>query len=343
MAGEIQGPFILEAGTYLFNTAITAPASWVADTTVETITQSIIGKMNTLTADNTYGSEESFASISIASALVPYVKDCINVKLQGGTGFVYYGKESELVDGEWQYGTGASYPYTWYSATDNMKLRVVTFESAQSVASTFNTWFNANATRVGKISSGTYKFKDTLSAPSTAFDQEIKFNSNGWPYLKMMWVATGNTPGLWYGDSFHAYDSTTTSWHEDDVNNQIITVTEDTIVSYDFETWFVANTSYTLEAGTYKFIGSPAFSNLSEETAYNFSFTSDNSDFTYVKYGETGSGRTGFMYNDTTVYVRNAWTDTAYQTITLSTAQTVSADFYKWAITDGNLIKKLFY
>lgn len=39
------------------------------------------------------------------------------------------------------------------------------------------------------------------------------------------------------------------------------------------------------------------------------------------------------------VYNNGAWTNEAYKTITLSTDQQVSPEFYKWAITDGNLVK----
>ena len=97
---------------------------------------------------------------------------------------------------------------------------------------------------------------------------------------------------------------------------------------------------YILKAGTYKFIENPAFNNLLEETAYDFSFTSNNSNFTYVKYGETGSGRTGFMFDTTTVYVRGAWVNQAYRTVTIVTDTQVSADFYNWAIAGGNLVKQ---
>ena len=99
-------------------------------------------------------------------------------------------------------------------------------------------------------------------------------------------------------------------------------------------------TGYILSAGTYKFIEKPVFDNLLAETAYNFSFTSNNSNFTYVKYGETSSGRTGFMFDTTTVYVKGAWVNQASRTVTIGTDTQVSADFYNWAIDGGSLVKQ---
>lgn len=130
-------------------------------------------------------------------------------------------------------------------------------------------------------------------------------------------------------------DGTTVSW--DEVEN----ATSYAVLADGSEIGTVEEVAdYILEAGTYKFIEKPVFGNLLEETAYEFSFTSNNSNFIYVKYGETGSGRTGFMFDTTTVYVRGAWVNQAYRTITIETDTQVSDDFYNWAITDGNLIKQ---
>ena len=43
-------------------------------------------------------------------------------------------------------------------------------------------------------------------------------------------------------------------------------------------------------------------------------------------------------YNE--AYAGGVWIDDSYKTINLSTAQTVSKDFYNWAITGGNLVKQ---
>lgn len=130
-------------------------------------------------------------------------------------------------------------------------------------------------------------------------------------------------------------DGTTVSW--DEVEN----ATSYAVLADGSEIGTVEEVvGYILEAGTYKFIEKPVFGNLLEETAYNFSFTSNNSNFTYVKYGETGSGRTGFMFDTTTVYVRGAWVNQAYRTVTIVADTQVSADFYNWAIAGGNLVKQ---
>ena len=130
-------------------------------------------------------------------------------------------------------------------------------------------------------------------------------------------------------------DGTTVSWYEVENATSYAVVAEGNEIGTVEEV-----VGYILKAGTYKFIEKPVFGNLLEETAYNFSFTSNNSNFTYVKYGETGSGRTGFMFDTTTVYVRGAWVNQAYRTVTIGTDTQVSDDFYNWAIVDGNLVKQ---
>lgn len=100
----------------------------------------------------------------------------------------------------------------------------------------------------------------------------------------------------------------------------------------------------TLEAGTYKFIDNPTLLPYPQSEDYsNFNFTSNN--VAYEVLGYTGSGMTYWTdKNDldtlTTVYANGTWTNEAYKTITLSTDQQVSPEFYKWAITDGNLVKQ---
>ena len=43
-------------------------------------------------------------------------------------------------------------------------------------------------------------------------------------------------------------------------------------------------------------------------------------------------------YNE--AYAGGVWINDSYKTIILSAPQTVSADFYNWAITGGNLVKQ---
>ena len=107
-----------------------------------------------------------------------------------------------------------------------------------------------------------------------------------------------------------------------------------------------AASTVTLEAGTYKWKDSPTLLSYPQTENYlNLNFTSNN--VAYELLGYVGSSITYWTdKNDidtsTTVYAASdsSWTDTAYKTITLSTSQTVSAEFYNWAITQGNLVKQ---
>ena len=105
-----------------------------------------------------------------------------------------------------------------------------------------------------------------------------------------------------------------------------------------------AASTKTLEAGTYKWVDGPVKS--SSLMQVDFNFVSNQTSFTRFIAGTFGFNN-GIYYRDSTeeevsvkVYNWTTWTDTAYQTITLSASQTVSADFYEWAITGGNLVKQ---
>lgn len=91
---------------------------------------------------------------------------------------------------------------------------------------------------------------------------------------------------------------------------------------------------YTLEAGTYRWVDSPALALVSSE----FSFVSNS-----VTYSKISVFRgIGYENSDGPViaYSGGSWKKDAYKIITLSTNQIVSAEFYNWAITGGNLVKQ---
>lgn len=92
----------------------------------------------------------------------------------------------------------------------------------------------------------------------------------------------------------------------------------------------------TLSAGTYKFVDSPTFTSSFNETV---SYTSNGVDWDRLRVQGVQNVITYGIPN-TNAYVNHSWPNTAYQTITLSTDQQVSPEFYKWAITDGNLVKQ---
>lgn len=229
------------------------------------------------------------------------------------------------------------------------------------------------------ISAGTYKFNDTITAPASGSAvASIKFKVNNTSYNSIgvtSLVSVMYTETL--GEGITVYNNTD-KWAAVDTANQIITITADKEVPYKFYEWFTANASaytptYTLEAGTYKFIESPVISGKVIEQNLNGAFNS------MTKVGNTWHLTTGQLFNsislgrngatyDLTIFgtsgevnliyrsSNNKWIPVhnnvenlnapvsyydTFRTITLSTAQQVSADFYKWAITDGNLVKQV--
>lgn len=100
-----------------------------------------------------------------------------------------------------------------------------------------------------------------------------------------------------------------------------------------------AASTVTLEAGTYKWNDNVTLIDIDQD----IEFTSNNTKYTIIKSNE---GRAVITYTTsymTAVYNNGVWTNEAYKTITLSTDQQVSPEFYKWAITDGNLVKQTGY
>ena len=106
---------------------------------------------------------------------------------------------------------------------------------------------------------------------------------------------------------------------------------------------------YTLMAGTYKWksvlSGTWLGKVSNNKPLAEFSFRSNGKSFQkimQVRNSFNGNQQMQYWSPAYLVYdfTTNAWDNTAYQTITLATDQQVSADFYEWAITDGNLVKQ---
>lgn len=104
----------------------------------------------------------------------------------------------------------------------------------------------------------------------------------------------------------------------------------------------------TLEAGTYKWVDSPSQPD-SYFDVFDFSFEINNGSIVgLVGLGTAPTSHAWGLYyyaedesGDIVAYNGDTgWRNEAYKTITLSTDQTVSADFYNWAITGGNLVKQ---
>lgn len=106
---------------------------------------------------------------------------------------------------------------------------------------------------------------------------------------------------------------------------------------------------YTLEAGTYKWVSTPTdvFETTGEEiNDMPLSFVSNGISYSeFSSFGDDSKYSIFYKRSDGSftdqVFASNlGWETDAYKTITLSTPQTVSADFYNWAITGGNLVKQ---
>jgi len=106
-----------------------------------------------------------------------------------------------------------------------------------------------------------------------------------------------------------------------------------------------AASTKTLAAGTYKWVTVPieAETALGNGVETNMNFTSNGTNFTTVKATVIVDTKISkIVYDSTIAYEKEegGWTNTTYQTITLATDQQVSADFYEWAITGGNLVQE---
>lgn len=207
------------------------------------------------------------------------------------------------------------------------------------------------------LSAGTYKFVDSpggFTSTNDHYQADINFTSkpydngntyididayysDGPDYWTMYYHVTEISPAIAYNSS--------TGWEDEEYKT--ITLSTDQQVSQEFYTWFTANTNkvYTLEAGTYKWKDSVDVPDTVGET-YSFSFTCNNVDYNSME--TTGGLSAGGLWYDTAHVVSvgddakwSNWINDAYKTITLTTSQTVSAEFYDWAITQGNLVKQI--
>ena len=211
------------------------------------------------------------------------------------------------------------------------------------------------------LEAGAYIFNGTLTL--TSIDQSIEFTSNSQSFTRilrqydnrptpnvnqMLYYKSDNTYELSYG----LVSDTVADWT--DTAYQTITLSTDQQVSQEFYNWFTANANkvYTLEAGTYKWKDSPSFP---DDTLWGYtqtlSFTTNNVQCTSIEPMYTGGAHSAVYYGPVgSVYTYSwsqegetggGWDNDAYKTITLTTSQTVSADFYNWAITQGNLVKQV--
>lgn len=94
----------------------------------------------------------------------------------------------------------------------------------------------------------------------------------------------------------------------------------------------------TLKAGTYKWKDAPTLQLFNETIA----FTSGGSNWTGLTVNPNKGGQILYIgtQGEHIAYGALGWGDESDKTITLATDQQVSADFYEWAITGGNLVEQ---
>lgn len=147
----------LSAGTYRFNETLN-----IAEGT--DMEQNITGKMNTLTANNTYGTMKTFIAIGVNHTGTGV--SAVNILDEAQENALIY-------DGDWQYlnsDVGEN-----LTTTDTTKLRTITIETDQQVSQEFKTWFTANTNVVGLFT----QVPVTLTNP---FSSYISFNASNAPF-----------------------------------------------------------------------------------------------------------------------------------------------------------------
>ena len=100
-----------------------------------------------------------------------------------------------------------------------------------------------------------------------------------------------------------------------------------------------AASTKTLAAGSYKWADSLTL----QAFDVGIEFKSNNLNWNRFTISPTEGGYINYIGNqgeDIAYNTSAGWLESAYQTITLATDQQVSADFYEWAITGGNLVKQ---
>lgn len=202
------------------------------------------------------------------------------------------------------------------------------------------------------LEAGTYKWNDSVSLID--IDQDIEFTSNNTQYTIIK--SNEGRAVITYTTSYMAAVYNNGAWTDN--SYKTITLSTDQQVSQEFYTWFIANANkvYTLEAGTYKWTGNPDimtgyFNSVPGSDNISLSFQSNSVTYNSITLlYEKGTKYTHkrILYGSTMAYrddvdngtFNSRWLNDNYRTITLSTPQTVSAEFYNWAITQGNLVKQ---
>lgn len=142
----------LEAGTYKFKDILNITAN-------TDITEKITATINTLTANNVYGSQKTIDTISVYRGTEQY-----------GTLQIFNTEPFYNITGsDWKYMNENGEEFT---ATDTSKLRTVIFETDQQVSPEFYNWAITQGNLVKQVSSHTLTISD-------AYTYDLKIDVNG--------------------------------------------------------------------------------------------------------------------------------------------------------------------
>ena len=144
------------------------------------------------------------------------------------------------------YSTGTTF-------TTNKRLRVVTFDSEQTVSKEFYEWFTQNADKQSHEISGSWSFNETVSMPQTPIIIEANFkfgtssNVNIYYMLiepnRIFYVESGSTTGL---SGRQAYTADTNSWGGVESACRHIKFDGVQKVTEEFYEWFTSNAKETI-------------------------------------------------------------------------------------------------
>lgn len=325
---------LLEAGTYIIK-----PEPYFNLATDETIS----GKMYTLTANDTYGEQTSFDSISLTS------------QEAGGLGGMYIlnsadATEIDCVGSEWKYLNADGEEFILSENTQTtLKIRTIVLETDQYVSQEFYNWVTTqgNFTKEGEQE----KYRLVVAVPS------IEASINGtkiteYPYILkdndiILFENKADTSSTTRGiQVFYIENNVETSIRTHNgvssgtISNSDVTVSNDNQESttiYDFTLTFKQSSSteetWVLNdklSGT--LVGSYNINFTSNNKKYSqIQFLYDTDDGIAVWYWYTDGSNYDISYND--MGSPKGWQNTAYKTITFDTAPT--GDLLTWLQANG--------
>ena len=278
------------------------------------IDETVSGKMNTLTGNNTYGEQTSFDGISLVDStgqmgmlVIGNSTSGNNVKCEGG---------------DWKYATNCyDADADEYTTTDTTKLRTIVLEADQQVSPEFYNWAitQGNLVKVEEPSTGeTWVLKSSgMVAPSNTIDETINFtNLIGTAFTRITIESEGKGVNIAY---YNGSNITYAVTGGDGVTGDNATLTFETAPTGELLTWLQGNG--TKKGGSsvsknWKFNGTPAFmpqmtySNYVTISGEAYNDTTFVEDFKYIYYADDWScitfGSAGFWDISKNQYGKNA-------------------------------------